>query len=524
MDNLVFSDEDLKQMKDLGITAVQVASHIEIFKKADFFQKLNRPCTIGGGIIRIPESVIPEMVSEHQEAARKGRLLNFVPASGAASRMFNALTWFSNLPGRMNEVNIVKMAEKGDQETREFLSFVEGIRKFAFFEDLKQVMERDGLKVDELIEKGEFKKIVEYLLTDCGLNYVNLPKALLKFHYYPEGSRTALEEHLVEAYDYVQDGEGVCRVHFTVSPEHRERFINLLKEVKPLWEWRYQVRFQVDISLQKRATDTIAVDMNNQPFRENGGKLLFRPGGHGALIENLNEIQGDIIFIKNIDNVVPDRLKRDVILWKKILAGYLVKIQQKISQYLERMHRGEKNERFIKEVVGFAGDELYIIPPQEIESGSRGEKREFIFEKLNRPIRVCGIVKNEGEPGGGPFWVEGKDGSLTLQVVEKAQVDLQSEKQQEIWNKATHFNPVDIVCGVCDYQGNPFNLKRYVDQEAVFITLKKSKDDRDLKALELPGLWNGAMADWITIFIEVPIITFNPVKTIRDLLRKEHQP
>jgi hypothetical protein len=523
MDKLIFNEDDLKQIQALGITAEQVKSQIEIFKKGPSYLKLNRPCTIGDGITKIPESQIEEMVAHHHEAAHKGRLLKFVPASGAASRMFKTLLKINNEYEKIGRDEIVRKAKEGDQTSIDFLSFIDGIRNFAFFNDLKSVMGKDGLDADSLIEKGQFKDILEYLLTDRGLNYANLPKGLLKFHSYSEGSRTAMEEHLIEAAEYVRDAEGICRLHFTVSPEHQERFIALLDKVKLQYEKKYNVKFQVRFSQQKPSTDTIAVDMNNQPFREEDGKLLFRPGGHGALIENLNDIKGDIIYIKNIDNVVPDRLKSETFLWKKVLGGYLSSVQKKIFDYLEKLAEGGIKENFLDEVLEFAKNSLYILPPGGKEIESVEGKRGFLFKKLNRPLRVCGMVKNEGEPGGGPFWVEGKDGSLSLQIVESAQVNMESKEQKEIWNSSTHFNPVDIVCGVRDYKGNPFNLRQYVDPEAVFIS-RKSKGGRDLKALELPGLWNGAMADWISIFIEVPIITFNPVKTINDLLRKEHQP
>ena len=523
MDNLVFNDNDLKQIKSRGITAEQVRSQIEVFKKERSYLRLNRPCTPGDGIIIIPGSEIKEISFHHQEAANKGRLLKFVPASGAASRMFKTLLWFNNRKERIERDDIVRNSEKGDQKAKDLLFFMDGIRQCAFFDDLKSVLEKDGLDVNSLIERGRFKEILEYLLADGGLNYANLPKGLLKFHKYPEGSRTALEEHLVEATEYVQDAKRLCRLHFTVSAEHQERFKEVLETVKPQHEVKYRVRFQVDFSQQKRSTDTIAVDLNNQPFREKDGKLLFRPGGHGALIKNLNDIAGDIIYIKNIDNVVPDRLKGETFKWKRILGGYLVWVQQKVFSCLERLREEEQEDRFLDEVLDFAKNKLNIFPPESKHFDSIQEKREFLFNKLNRPIRVCGMVKNEGEPGGGPFWVEGKNGSLSLQIVESAQIDMGSKEQQAIWNSSTHFNPVDIVCAVRDYRGNPFDLRRYVDEDAVFIS-QKSKGGRDLKALELPGLWNGGMADWISIFIEVPIITFNPVKTINDLLRKEHQP
>jgi len=521
MNQLIFSEKDLQQMKALGLTEEKVRAQIAFFKQGVVFQKLIRPCTIADGIIKISEPNIPELLKKHQEGAQKGRFLKFVPASGAASRMFDLLMKYLKSGSRVCRKEIVQRTAAGDQEAKELLSFVDGIKRFAFYDDLKGVLTQRGLKIDELIDRGEYKPIIESLLTERGLNYANLPKALIKFHSYPDGSRTAFEEHLIEAIAYVQDRAGICRLHFTVSPEYEEQLRQHFETIKPQYEEKYQVWLQVNFSIQKPSTHTIAVDMNNQPFREQDGKLVFRPGGHGALIENLNEVKGDIIYLKNIDNVVPDRLKGETFLWKKILGGLLIQIQEKIFTYLEQLEQPQE-EKVVEEAWDFVRDQLFILPPQGRQLKSLSEKREFLFKKLNRPIRVGGMVKNKGEPGGGPFWVETKNSSLSLQVVESAQVDMQAVKQREIWNAATHFSPVDFVCGVRDYKGNPFNLKRYVDQDAVFIS-QKSKNGRWLKALELPGLWNGGMADWISIFVEVPLITFNPVKTITDLLRKEHE-
>jgi hypothetical protein len=294
-----------------------VRAQIAILKRGSFFQKLIRPCTIGDGIIKISEHEIPEILKKHQEGAQKGRLLKFVPASGAASRMFDVLMKCLKSDSRVRQKEISRRAEAGDQEAQELLSFVDGIKRFAFCDDLKSVLARMGLTVDDLLAQCEYTHLIEALVTDRGLNYANLPKGLLKFHTYPEGCRTAFEEHLVEATAYVQDQTGICRLQFTVSPEHQERFIHHFEAVKAHYETKYRVRFHVDFSLQKLSTNTISVDMNNEPFREKDGKLVFRPGGHGALIENLNDIQGDIIYIKNIDNIVPDPLKGETFLWKK---------------------------------------------------------------------------------------------------------------------------------------------------------------------------------------------------------------
>ncbi|MEW6614302.1 MAG: DUF4301 family protein [Thermodesulfobacteriota bacterium] len=519
----IFKHDDMKQMNAIGITEGQVISQIEIFKKKPSYMKLSRPCIIGDGIRVIQENEIQSLILNHQDAAGKGCLLKFVPASGAASRMFKSLLNLNNVNHEIDRDYIARKAGEDSEQTEDILSFMNGIRKFAFFDDLKSSMYDAGLDIDNQISKGQFKEIISCLLNPQGLNYANLPKGLLKFHQYPDASRTAFEEHLAEAADYVRDARGLCRLHFTISPEHQESFKGLMEDVRRKYEKKYNTRFQVEFSLQKRSTDTIAVTLGNQPFRERDGKLLFRPGGHGVLIENLNGIKGDIIYIKNIDNVTPDRLKGPTFLWKRILAGYLIEFQKKVFTYLKRLEEGELEKRFLDGVMEFARDRLVLLSSNSYQHMSAIKKREFLMSKLDRPLRVCGMVKNQGEPGGGPFWVEEEDGTLSLQIVESTQVDPKSNKQQAIFASATHFNPVDIVCGVRNYKGKPFNLRNYMDKNAVFIS-RKSKEGRNLKALELPGLWNGAMANWITLFVEVPVITFNPVKTINDLLREEHQP
>ncbi|MDY6951644.1 MAG: DUF4301 family protein, partial [Thermodesulfobacteriota bacterium] len=349
-----------------------------------------------------------------------------------------------------------------------------------------------------------------------------LPKGLLKFHTYGHEARTAFEEHLVEAIDYAKDDTGLCHLHFTVSREHHKRFQALWETVGPRYAKDLDGRFEADFSLQERSTDTIAVDLENKPFRLPDGSLLFRPAGHGALIENLNRLKGEIVFIKNIDNVVPDRLKGHTAFWKKVLAGCLLELQQRVFSYLKTLTGGPADEGLLDECLAFVEKELSVRPAWNQDKTSPGARQDCLVSMLNRPLRVCGVVRNEGEPGGGPFWVQAKDGSLSLQVAESVEVDPLSEEQQAIQAASTHFNPVDIVCALRDFEGRPYDLKAYVDKEAFFIS-EKSKDGRDLKALELPGLWNGAMAYWNTVFVEVPVITFNPVKTVNDLLREEHQ-
>jgi Domain of unknown function (DUF4301) len=516
-------EEDLAQIAEHGIGVGEVRRQIGLFEHPPGYIELVRPCTTGDGIRVLTESEIAAAARHYDEACHRGRLLKFVPASGAASRMFQTLQKRLNQDGPILRDATANHAGQGDRDAGELLSFMDGLERFAFFEDLAAVMARADLDAGWLAAKGQFREILDYLLTSKGLNYASLPKGLLKFHRYSDGNRTAFEEHLVEAAVYVRDGEGTCRLHFTVSPEHEDRFRALFAAVGHVYQDRYAASFQMKYSTQKAATDTIAVDLENRPFRTADGRLLFRPGGHGALIENLNELGGDIVYIKNVDNVVPDYLKATTLHWKKTLAGHLVVLQKGIFQHLERLTSSSVPETVVEESRRFARRVLSVdIPPRAAGEGLRAI-RSHLIGMLNRPIRVCGMVRNTGEPGGGPFWVRESDGGVTLQIVESAQVDPSSSEQLAIFRSATHFNPVDIVCGMRGWRGEPFSLGQYVDPAAVFIA-EKSQDGRRLKALERPGLWNGAMSRWTTLFVEVPVETFNPVKTVNDLLRPQHQP
>ncbi len=522
MNELRFSDADRAQLNGLGISEVQVQEHLQLFATTSCFLTLSRPARVDDGIRQIPPERFSHFLQLHDKASAKGRFQKFVPASGAASRMFQSLLQIYYIPQYLECDELYLRVEQGVAIAADFLRFVDSIRCFPFRDDLELCMSRDGMTLRQLMHFGQFRLLLDYLLTMRGLNYATLPKGLIKFHRYPSECRTAFEEHLVESMHYVLNGDRVCNLHFTVSPEHDARFRDLMNELSPVHAERYGVRYEVGFSHQSRSTDTIAVDMRNRPFRDLQGRLHFRPGGHGALLKNLNRLGGDLVYIKNIDNLVPDRLKHETAHWKKILGGYLIELQEKVHSLLRRMEAGRTDE-ILKEGEDCARHELLIGLPPDYSSWAREGRYAFLQNKLNRPIRVCGVVPNEGEPGGAPFWVRGRDGLLSLQIVEKAQVDMSSPEQRRIWTSSSHFNPVDLVCGLRDYKGAPFDLDKHVDHKAVFIT-KKSKDGKELKALELPGLWNGSMADWITVFVEVPRITFNPVKTVFDLLRPEHLP
>lgn len=503
-----FSHEDLKLILAKGIDPQEVLRQLQIFSRGKKPIRLIRPARLGDGIVQISPEERKRFVSLHDQAADRGRMLKFVPASGIASRMFK--DWY------------VCYQQGGFDSDEGRAKFLENISKFAFYNDLKEAMASEGETIENTIREGRDKDLLEFILTPRGLNYAWLPKAFLKFHLYDGRSRTALEEHLVEAAHYVRDAKQICRIHFTISKEHESQWKDLLSQVKGDYEKLFGVTYEIAVTIQHPSTDTIAVDMENKPFRDRSGNIIFRPGGHGALLKNLNAVEGDIIFIKNIDNVVPDRLKEITVLHKKILGGYLVQLQKEIFHHLDLLSRKRVDHDLLYQVIRFGQEKLFLSFPDGFQAYSIAAKKDYIFQKLNRPVRVCGMVKNEGEPGGGPFWVE-EEGTPSLQIVEQNQLDLHSREQEDIWKSSTHFNPVDLVCGVKNYQGEKFNLNSYINAEAVFIS-KKSHEEGELKAIELPGLWNGSMAFWNTVFIEVPLETFNPVKTIDDLLRKSHLP
>lgn len=498
----MLSSTDIDQVKGRGSDPDQVKEQIQYFIDGFPFLSLSKAATVGNGVIRLTDDEAKSYADAFDQKATEGEinLLKFVPASGAATRMFKSL--FSFLE-----------SGKTDKSVEEFF---EKLNSFAFYSSLSKSLATDGIDIDT----ADRQTIADYFLTDKGLGYGNLPKGLLRFHRYDQRARTPLEEHMIEGVHYANAGGGV-RLHFTVSPEHRDKFEKLVVESLPGYESEFGVKFYISFSEQKASTDTIAVNPDNSPFREKDGSLLFRPAGHGALIENLNSLEADIIFTKNVDNVVPDRLKETTVLYKKALAGLLLDYQQRIFNYLEKLDT-DPSEQLVDEIEPFLANELNILPPSDYTSFNLEKKIAYQQDKLHRPLRICGMVKNEGEPGGGPFWAVNADGTTSLQIVESAQVNLDDPEQSAIFRNSTHFNPVDLVCAPRNRNNENFNLTDYRDPKTGFISYK-SKDGKDLKAQELPGLWNGAMANWITLFVEVPLITFNPVKTVNDLLRDQHQ-
>ncbi len=511
----LFSPADLDFIQSRGSDPQQVVTQINNFKTGFPFLNIHRAATVGDGIIRLSEEEVDATVAAYEGALANLQVVKFVPASGAASRMFKHLFAFvAANEGKSGEEQTAAL--DADSKTKQIIDELE---KFAFHSELEATVGSPSLS--ETLAAGDYASVLKHLLeTDPGLGYGELPKGLLKFHSYDSGARTPMEEHLVEAAHYAGISGGTASLHFTVSPEHRSRFEALVDQVKGAYEQAYDIKLQVSFSEQKPSTDTIAVEMDNRPFRDAAGTILFRPGGHGALIENLNDISADVIFIKNIDNVVPDSMKADTYRYKKAIAGVLLHAQLKTWEYLEQID--DADHQVLGEIEGFLKDTLCVQLPTAYDNASFADKLSLVKAKLDRPIRVCGMVKNEGEPGGGPFWAENPDGSVSLQIAESAQIDTDDPAQADLMKNATHFNPVDLVCATRDRNGNSYNLPGFRDPQTGFIAYK-SKDGRELKAQELPGLWNGAMSNWNTLFVEVPISTFNPVKTVNDLLRPQHQ-
>ena len=505
----MLSERDLMQIADKGISEKQIENQLNEFKTGFPFLRLEAAASVERGIVATTaESGDTYEKSWEQVKAAGNKVVKLVPASGAASRMFKDMFAFVDA--------------EYDKPTTDFeKKYFDNIEKFAFYDELNEAcLKNEGKDIPTLLADGNFKAVASQMLRPEGLNYGQLPKGLLLFHKYAEGPRTPMEEHLVEAALYAASN-GEAHIHFTVSHEHMPLFRQKVADKVDFYSKKYGVKYDISFSEQKPSTDTVAANPDNTPFRNADGSLLFRPGGHGALIENLNEIDADVIFIKNIDNVVPDRLKDETITYKQVIAGVLVSLQQKAFEYLRLLEAGTYNHDKLEEIIRFVQQDL-CCRKADIKELEDADLVIYLREKLNRPMRVCGVVKNVGEPGGGPFLTYNQDGTVSLQILESSQIDKNNAEYMEMFTKGTHFNPVDLVCAVKDYKGQPFNLPDFVDCTTGFIS-SKSKNGKELKALELPGLWNGAMSNWNTVFVEVPLGTFNPVKTVNDLLREQHQ-
>ncbi len=494
--------DDLEQLDTLGISPEKFYRDLERFAMGFPPTEVDRPCTPGDGILQLSDEEVRRYLAAYEHASSGRPVTKFVPASGAATRMFREL--------------LAARDERTLNPTAQ--DCLRQLERFAFYDALRLTLRERGFDLDGLRRSGTFETILDFLLFGRGLGYATVPKALLPFHRYPAGARTAFEEHLVEALQYSCDGRGVARAHFTISSEHSEAFHDRFQLVRSLYETNSR-HLDVTFSNQLDSTQTPAVDERNTPIRDRRGRLVLRPAGHGALLENLNALQADVVFIKNIDNVVPDRLRETTVRYKKALAGLLITLEAQTHDALRALRQHPTSDQR-RDLFRWAGEQLNLKAPAGLEQSPEGER--WLIERLNRPLRVCGMVKNQGEPGGGPFWIRSRNGELSLQIVEKSQINLNDPAQQEALEASTHFNPVDLVCALRDVDGRPFDLMRYVDEEAGMTTVK-SNDGKQIKALELPGLWNGSMAGWNTVFVEVPLSTFNPVKVLTDLLRPEHQ-
>ena len=468
-------------MEEHGLTPAALETQLKNFREGFPFLPVTRAASCGDGIRVLDAAGIEQAAARYDRAKESLRVVKFVPASGAATRMFKDLFEFVR-EGRRTAVVGELLANR---------------RRFAFWPELRTIIGDDA---DEL-------RTVENIVAE-GLRYGETPKGLVSFHRYGDEVRKAVEEHLVEGAQYAAAG-GEVKIHFTVSPEHLTRFEALLAEKIPGYESRFGVKYRISFSVQDPSTDTLAVNPDCTPFRRADGRLLFRPAGHGALIGNLGKIDADIVFVKNIDNVTTDARRSDTVLYKKALAGVLLALQERIFEYLMAL---EVPGAELEPIAAFIENELCVKLPKDYGTA-------LLRQVLDRPIRVCGMVRNEGEPGGGPFWVAGADGLETLQIAESNQI---APEKRELMRSATHFNPVDLVCSFRTSKGGRFDLREFVDPATGFIS-RKSDGGRELLAQELPGLWNGAVARWNTVFVEVPITTFSPVKVVTDLLRPEHQ-
>jgi hypothetical protein len=513
-----FTADDVRLLKARGVTLEEAQRQLVLLRDTDHFVRLVGPCVPGDGIRRVAPDDVRRLQQVAVEAVAAGRAVKFVPASGAASRMFRELQHFQTAPVQPGIARIEADAAAGGKEARALLDFLAGVTRLALSGTLRRHLPADGESLEMLAARGSYAPILDALLSPEGMDAGRRPKGLLDFHKYEDATRTAFEEQLREAATLVRDRDGNARAHFTVSTDHEPAFRAELDRVREAIE-ADGAHLDVTFSTQKPSTDTIATELDERPFRLDG-RLLFRPAGHGALIEDLSDLSADLVLIKNIDNVTPERAKGLRFEWSRVLLGLLVDVQARAFEHVRALE-ANGDEAPVEEALAFLreafDDEL---PPGVTEAGAR---RLGALQMLDRPMRVCGMVPNTGEPGGGPFFIEQADGSPGQQIIEMAQIDRTDSTQADMVKQSTHFNPVFLACGLQNHRGEPFDLPRFVDPEAVIVT-RKSADGRELNALERPGLWNGAMAHWSTIFVEMPLEIFTPVKSVLDLLRPEHQP
>ena len=519
--SLGLSVTDFVQVYNRNIHLDKIEKQLDIFRNGIAKINLERPAVLADGVVGLSKEEAAESAAYFDSKKESYKLKKFVPASGAATRMFKFLHDFiSNYNPEKETINGY-INRKKDNSLEVFLL---GLEKFPFYTEIAAEAEKHIVYPagdDENVrEDARSYSFIKTMMSEQFFDYANKPKGIIPFHCYDEFSATPIYEHLRESVAYA-GSQGQTHIHFTISENHLNGFLDSINEVRAKVEEESGIKISFNFTYQHQETDTLAVDMDNKPFRDEKGTLLFRPGGHGALIENLNRLDADIVFVKNIDNVRHTKMET-IATYKKALGGMLVKLQEKVNHYLEHIENHEVDEQELDEIVDFAAIQLSQDISPDFDKFTLENKFQYVKECLNRPIRICGMVKNEGEPGGGPFWVKGKRGRVSLQIVESSQIDLDNKIQSHIFSQSTHFNPVDLVCGLKDYKGNKFDLTEFVDPNTGFIVYK-NRMGKDVKSYELPGLWNGAMAGWITVFVEVPLKTFNPVKTVNDLLKPAHQ-
>lgn len=504
----MITERDLEEVHSHGIKTEEVLRQTALLSDPPPFLELERPCTPGDGILALDPPALERFAVRAERSRLLGRMMRFIPASGRASRMFHAFHTLSD------------GADIQADEEAEIKACLEGFKRFAFYRSLKADLQKGGRDLDRMLKEGRSKEIAQALTSGPAKALIESPKALLPFHDHAEGARAALEEHLIEGAALLKDKNGACRLHFTISGEHKTRFESHLSGLLPRLEPKLGVKFAVAFSVQGKSTDTLAMGLDNEPYRSPDGRLLFWAGGHGALLHNLQRLHADVVFIRNVDNAVPDRLKPSRCRHNLAMAGMLIELQDELYAFLPRVYSKAADETALDEALRFGRERLGVLPPAGWGSFTREDRRSWLIDRLDRPIRVCGAVPNAGEPGGGPFWVKEKDGS-SRQIVERAQVDPASEEQGKVFSSSTHFNPVDMVCGLRDYLDEPFLLERFVDKEAVFVS-EKSWEGKRVRVIEHPGLWNGSMSRWHTLFVEMPLEMFQPAKRLSDLLREGH--
>jgi hypothetical protein len=512
------SRRDLEYLRSVGKPEADVRREFLNSTRGVPHMLLRRPCRPGDGIVQLGLGEQERLARAYEAYADRGRASKFVAASGAASRMFKSHLAYEGRPS-LTRRELLAERDQGSRDADELLRFVDNLRRFPFFGELHTTLTARGYDLEQLLHAGSYAEMLKYLLSADGLGYARLPKGLVPFHLYPEGARTPLEEHLLEAASYLRAQDGTIRVHFTVSPEEKIRVHRHLIDAACRYQ-RHDSVYRAEVSVQDRATDAVALESDGSLARDEEGRILLWPAGHGTLIGNLNDMQGDLVFVRTIDNVLPDRLKGTVVFFKRVLGGLLAELQERVFEAVGALRSGACTATDLRFVEEWGREVLSLRLPSGYRDWRYAERVALLINSLNRPMRVCAMVKHEGEPGGGPFWVEGPGGTESLQIVEAAQVDMSAELQRRVWESSTYFNPADMVCGVRDFQGRPFDLHSFVDRNAGFISSKQYKARR-VRVLERPGLWNGSMAFWNTVFVEVPKETLHPVKNVMDLLSSE---